>query len=645
MKKRRRKLLAYILVTILVCQLAGDDVLKLMAAEHTLYASYMVEEDSEQDFIFASGGITLTVEEGVTVSGVVDFSSASTGANNTLKNSGTIKGNIMTGSATGEIYNYGTILSPSFNLSSGSVLYNTGSVSNVTVEGGDLEVTGGSIDTITDTTGSYILLSGCSVGTVTSHGGITVEGTVSATSITAKGINSDSGGATVNITDYVKIPEGINNAKLSVQKTTVIDVSEGSGYYVYYNNKQYPFAAGDKGSILDYYGKTVSVFSPEDSHIIVSGVSEGTAYLPGETADTITLRAEEGYYFPDNYCDSIVGDGAGTLTAKKVNDGEITISYVLSDKESKDVIISVEAANKKPKENGKGTIQISDIYYGGEFEVTLTSDTNDVDSAKIEYKKKSASDSSYSTEKPTKVGTYIAKATFKENDTYTMCEATTQFKIKYLPIPESAYVIKGDRGENGFYTSAVEIVPLHGYSVAGRLDGSYKKKLEFTSSKKNPKAYFKKNETGEKTKGTNLPELKIDFTLPYMSATHGTTYYGKSVTLDVSDANLCTVTCNNVEMTLTDGKVQLILDSNHGSSNYRIYAKDLAGNSRQIDITIAEEWLKTGIIPTNQLVRLIPNTSYKLAEGTWRVAGDTTQYSGGREVYVRSEGEYTFGNE
>lgn len=645
MKHRAKKLTAYILVAMLVCQLCGNDVLELLAATIEVSTDVSISEDTSDDYIYASGGTrVITIEAGVTLSGMVDFSQAASTSNDTLNNYGMITGNIITGNTSAQINNYGTISSGSFNLATGSILYNTGTVLSVTVEGGDLESEGGSIGTINDTAGSYISLSGCSVGTVTTGSSVNVSGTIQATSLSTAGIVSD-GTATVEVTDYVKATGGIVNAKVLVQKTTVIDTSEGSGYSVYYNDKEYAIAAGTNGSIVDAYGKKVLVSVPDNSHMTVSGVGDTVAYLPGESITQITLQSEEGYYFPEDYCSNVATDGAGSLNATRVNDSEVTISYTLSETESKDVTITLASASLKPKEQGTGTIEVADVYYGVEVEAILASETNDMDSAKVEYKKKGATNSKYRTTKPTKVGSYTARVTFAENATYTSCTATTDFDITYLPIPDYAYIIKGDKGENGYYISKVEIIPRDGYSIASKLDGSYKDSLEFTSSQDSAKVYFMKDETGEKTKGKKLPEIKVDITLPIMSATHGQIYYGESLTVDISDSNLSVVTVNNADVAISDGKAQLILDSDNGSNYYRIYAKDIAGNSRQIGITVADEWLRTGIIPANRLVRLSLNTAYQLDNGMWKVSGDTTQYSGGQTFYVRSGGKYTFGNE
>ncbi len=645
MKHRTKKLIVYFLVAMLVGQLCGDDMLNVLAATISVSTDVVVDADSNDDYVFVSGGTkTFTVESGVTLSGKIDFSESTTTTNDILNNYGTISGDIITGDTHVIINNYGTISGGSFNVTSGSSLYNTGTVSSVTIEGGSLESVGGSIGTINDIGESYISLSDSTVETVTTGSSLNVNGAVQATSLSSAGIISDGdGSATVEVANYVKATGGVVDARVLVQKTTVIDASEGVGYSVFYNDTAYAMEAGTKGTILDSYGKKVTVPVPNNSHMVVGGVNDTTAYLPGESIEQVTLTSDAGYYFPEDYCSNITTDGKGSLTATRVSESKVTISYTLSEAESSDVTITVISASLKPKEQGSGSIEISNVYYGAEVKPVLTSDTNDVNNVKVEYKKKGAANNEYRTAQPTKVGSYTARATFAETDTYTSCTATTDFDITYLPIPNDAYVIRGDKGENGYYTSKVEIIPKDGYSVAKKLDGTYKDSLKFTSSQDATKVYFVKDETGEKTKGKILPDIKIDITFPIFSAKDGETYYGESLAVNISDNNLSVVTVNNTNMKIVDGKVQLILDSDNGSNYYRIYAKDAAGNSRRIGITIADEWLRTGVIPANRLVRLSMNTAYQLDGGLWKVSGDTTQYSGGQTFYVRAGGEYTFG--
>ncbi|MBE5942621.1 MAG: hypothetical protein E7264_08820 [Lachnospiraceae bacterium] len=644
MRKRTKKLIAYMLVVWMVCQLFGIDTITSFAVELSEGADVILEENATDDYVYVSGGMkTLTINAGVTLTGNVDFSQATETSDNTLVNNGTITGNVYTGESTGVINNNG-VISGSVTIKRMNQVVNKGVIGTVNMQGGDLEVYGGTVNMLNDEMGCYVVLSNCTVGTLSTVGDVVLEGDVQSTSVTAQSLQSD-GNTTLQVSDYLGVASELENITTKVSENTILDATLGTGYVVQCDGKEYVIDEGKKGSIIDLFAKKVLVATPDSPHFSMSGYLADSYYLPGITIRTITLNAEEGYYFPESYCSEIQCDGKGTLKATRVSETEVSISYTLSDEEEKDVTISVGDASIKPKEPGKGTITVSDVHYGVDIEVILASDTNTTEDALLEYKEKDAPNSEYRKERPTAVGAYTVRATFKENEHYTSCSATADYNITYLPIQGDAFTIKGDKGENGYFISKVEIIPKKGYSIARKLDGNYKDSIVLTSSRDLEKVYFMKNKTGEKTDGKKISPIKIDITNPIISAQHGQIYYTEELTVDIKDSNLMQVKCNNVEVTVDDGAAQVILESNHGANIYNLYAKDKAGNNRQIRITVADEWLKTGIIPANRLVRLSQYTAYQLDGGTWKVAGDNTQYRGGQKIYVRSGGEYTFTKE
>ncbi len=644
MKKRRRQLIAYLLVAWMICCLFGIETMTALAVTLSDGANITVQEDVMDDYVYVSGGIkVLTVNAGVTVTGNVDFSEANENSDNTLVNNGTINGNVYTGDSTGNITNNG-VISGSVELKRMNQLVNKGTIGTLHMQGGDAEVYGGTIHSLIDEMGCYVVLSDCTVGTLSSVGNVVLLGTIQSTSITAKSLETD-GAVTLQVLEYLNVQNGLENVTAKVSETTVIDASEGSGYTVQCGGKEYIIEAGKKGTIIDLFGKKILISIPDNPHFSMSGYLADAYYLPGAVMDTVTLSAQDGYYFPEDYCQSIQRDGKGTLKATRVSDTEVTISYTLSENEEQSVTIALPAATVKPKEAGEGKIQVADIYYGADIEVVVASDTNSTDGVLLEYKKQDAPNSEYRKEQPGEVGAYTVRATFEENERYTSCSATADFKISFLPMVDKPYTIKGDKGDNGYYISKVEIVPKKGYSIARKLDGNYRDSIVLTSSRDLGKIYLIKDETGEKTDGEKISPIKIDFTNPSISVQHGQTYYTEELTVDIKDSNLSLVTCNNVEISVKDGAAQMTLESNHGANVYQLFAKDEAGNSRQIQITVADEWLKTGIIPANRLVRLSSHRAYQLDGGTWKVAGDNTTYRGGQQIYVRSGGEYTFTQE
>ena len=116
------------------------------------------------------------------------------------------------------------------------------------------------------------------------------------------------------------------------------------------------------------------------------------------------------------------------------------------------------------------------------------------------------------------------------------------------------------------------------------------------------------------------------------------------VTMNVADSNLDRVTLNSESVNVSDGKAQLILNSENGVKTFIVEAEDKAGNKMSFEITLMAEWLKDRIIPANKVLPLETEGSYKLDDGEWTVSGDPTVYNGGRSVYVKDAGDYTFSN-
>lgn len=103
----------------------------------------------------------------------------------------------------------------------------------------------------------------------------------------------------------------------------------------------------------------------------------------------------------------------------------------------------------------------------------------------------------------------------------------------------------------------------------------------------------------------------------------------------IQDDYLSQVYVNGVLQNLDGTEFVLQLGSNNGKKKYEITAVDVAGNKKTILVTVAAAWMKTGIIPEGVLVNLETGNGYKLGNGNWKVAGDSTSYSGGTEFYVK----------
>lgn len=354
----------------------------------------------------------------------------------------------------------------------------------------------------------------------------------------------------------------------------------------------------------------------------VTGVTEDMEYAVSETSDIWT---------------QVTGiTDSGTLAMEP---GTWYFRYKETDEKK------VSAATKViVKGEGVASVEQGDVNYGTKPDPKAETSTNTEKTAVIEYKEASSDDTAYSQTVPTAVGNYTVRATFAETEAYGEAVATTDFSIKYLETPEPPYTLVGTKGENGYYTSNVVVKPAKGYMISTELNGTYVESLTIQNSQSGT-VFYLRNASGERTGALRLETIKIKKQTPKLSLENGKTYYGDSQKLVIQDDYLSQVYVNGVLQNLDGTEFVLQLGSNNGKKKYEITAVDVAGNKKTILVTVAAAWMKTGIIPEGVLVNLETGNGYKLGNGNWKVAGDSTSYSGGTEFYVKKDGSYTFGKQ
>lgn len=354
----------------------------------------------------------------------------------------------------------------------------------------------------------------------------------------------------------------------------------------------------------------------------VTGVTEDMEYAVSETSETWT---------------QVTGiTDSGTLAMEP---GTWYFRYKETDEKK------VSAATKViVKGEGVASVEQGDVNYGTKPDPKAETSTNTEKTAVIEYKEASSDDTAYSQTVPTAVGNYTVRATFAETEAYGEAVATTDFSIRYLETPEPPYTLVGTKGENGYYTSNVVVKPAKGYMISTELNGTYVESLTIQNSQSGT-VFYLRNASGERTGALRLETIKIKKQTPKLSLENGKTYYGDSQKLVIQDDYLSQVYVNGVLQNLDGTEFVLQLGSNNGKKKYEITAVDVAGNKKTILVTVAAAWMKTGIIPEGILVNLETGNGYKLGNGNWKVAGDSTSYSGGTEFYVKKDGSYTFGKQ
>lgn len=354
----------------------------------------------------------------------------------------------------------------------------------------------------------------------------------------------------------------------------------------------------------------------------VTGVTEDMEYAVSETADTWT---------------HVTGiTDSGTLAMEP---GIWYFRYKETDEKKASAVTKVIV-----KGEGVASVEQGDVNYGTKPDPKAETSTNTEKTAVIEYKEATSDDTTYSQTVPTAVGNYTVRATFAETEAYGEAVATTDFSIKYLETPEPPYTLVGTKGKNGYYTSNVVVKPAKGYMISTELNGTYVESLTFQNSQSGT-IFYLRNASGERTGALRLETIKIKQGAPTVNLEHGKTYYGESQKLVIQDDYLSQVYVNGVLQKLDGTEFVLQLASNNGKKKYEITAVDVAGNKKTILVTVAAAWMKTGIIPEGVLVNLETGNGYKLGTGNWKVAGDSTSYSGGTEFYVKKDGSYKFGKQ
>lgn len=386
----------------------------------------------------------------------------------------------------------------------------------------------------------------------------------------------------------------------------------------------------------------------EGTHLVTTDQEEQICYPKAGYQEKFeaVYTVEDGYYIPEDYA---VEEQSG-IQVTRLSSTQLKVSGIPT---APVVEIPLEAATKEEPETeepttelqpGRGSVTMADYYYGGTAPAPeLKSETNGTAGVVVEYKKASEPDTAYTTKVPTQVGEYMIRATFPATESYAAVTAAAEFAIRYLPTPERAYSLNGTQGEKGYYTSSVTVVPAEGYLIADALDGDYAENLILTQDMEAGQIYLKKQATGEKTDGIAREAVLIDQKVPAITAVKdGETYYKDSVQVVISDKNLSRIQINDDNIVVKGTEMTFTLSSNHGSEDYQIVARDVAGNETKVSLTVAAPWMKKGIIPTGELIRLKSDRAYSFGDGTWQVEGDTTSYAGGRSFYVKKDGEYTF---
>ena len=383
MRGRIKKFIALVMSLLIMNQLPGFDLIISKAASNYIYDNTSVTADSEDTYVFYSGGCTLDVASGITVSEV-----SVTGPNT-------------------------------------YVVENGGTINSVTSSNGTLNLNGGSYGTISTSQvaeGSGVIFNGITASAVTANGPIQFNGNNTVTSLTAA--EEITGTGAVTVSSYLSVSG--STATIYVDKETQISTLN-SDVTVYYDGTAYSIPANSTDtSLLSEYGTRVS-FGPVDSYVTWSSADGklDTPLLVGESIGTYQCTVAEGYYFPEGYTVTTTGNATPTVT--RIDESEIQVSYTIADTDLGEVIITFPAPSEL--EVGTGTLTIPDVKVGETWEATVESETNSNAHDGVMYKVKGTNDTTYTTQAPTAAGDYVARVVLPATGIYKELTITDEFTI------------------------------------------------------------------------------------------------------------------------------------------------------------------------------------------------------------------------
>ncbi|MCR5848195.1 MAG: hypothetical protein K6G75_08780 [Lachnospiraceae bacterium] len=163
--------------------------------------------------------------------------------------------------------------------------------------------------------------------------------------------------------------------------------------------------------------------------------------------------------------------------------------------------------------------------------------------------------------------------------------------------PDPAFTISGTEGERGFYTSEVELIAPEGYKISDDLEGEYSDAIVYDEELE--QIWLYNTETKRFTDAIEVEPILIDMDEPEFSEMglddEGTeieiieegSYKVKTLTLEVYDDNLYSVTVNEEEVEIEEeGKASIVLKAGKTEKDYSIVAEDEAGNISELNVTL-----------------------------------------------------------
>ena len=351
----------------------------------------------------------------------------------------------------------------------------------------------------------------------------------------------------------------------------------------------------NQASVVDQDGNTPSVKVEDGAKIHASRLefdindvwdNDNTVYYTA--LDSVTVNGEN---IDVDWSTNSAHVVLSTLKERK------TYNIVATDKVGNKAEFSVAIDNLDIPET---SLSMPASYYGADVPTPIVTTTSDQDASNYEflYKKKGASDDTYSSVKPSAIGDYTVRVNIPYSYNYTESTAESDFSISYLPAPAVPFTVLGVEGENGYYKSDITLAAPEGYLISSSTsDDSFGSSVPYSSSLKS--VYLKRVADGARTNAIEVGLLGVDKDAPVFSETaldtageshalaDGIGVKTTSLSFIVSDANLSSVTVNDEPVAISNGKADIVLSIEEGVKKaFKITAKDAAGNVSEINVTL-----------------------------------------------------------
>lgn len=355
-----------------------------------------------------------------------------------------------------------------------------------------------------------------------------------------------------------------NGMKYTATEMKIISVEDGEAPVDF----RYPesLVLGEAGSFADTF-PTVEELKQLYTMELPKGLKYSLSYSPRVSEIKVSDPPEE--------------TGEYTVYLDGILEGEI------------DNVIFTVSSDFTLLEPGSGSLQLDGWIYGETpAEPVIDSATNDSAEARFFYRERKAQgepEAEFSETMPTEVGSYEVKAILPQTDFFKELELTDTFDITYLEL-DSPYILSGDKGKNGWYTSNVIITtpsPEYELRLAGAT-GSWNSNI--VAGVSGTVAFVIRNVNTKGQTDVISVDLLIDNKEPEISITvtsnepeDGDSVYQGSIGVSVSDNNLASVSINGLQQSFTGTS---FITSLAEDGDYTILAEDKAGLTSRFTATI-----------------------------------------------------------